>query len=388
MTKKYILNMETSKIELQFTKAEFKALTPEQQAEIKSNYLFSGKAQAWVSRSTQNHYWAIKTAQKLGFEDGGRYGERLTYAEQLEVKADKAEARAERFEQYAGNAQDRARELQKELKSHHGDISFFTQPNINSSGGRAFTSYRERITHRYEKGFNEYRKSEYYLERAQTAQETASMAQLKSKAYLDNRIKECNAEIRGIQRRLDGSENEEYIGRLLERMEIQIDKLAFMQNCLDELGGIAYSQENVKAGYWVKVRRDWELVIKANKTTVETRILSGGAAGMQYKKPYAEITEVKIPEDYTEEAQKTVNPFKVGDIVTQCQIGSSRIMRAYQIVKTTAKMVTVVRIDVVDGVPQKDKFTGSEQIKKGVKKDYNGNIVVNNDNWNMHKYTA
>jgi hypothetical protein len=37
---------------------------------------------AWVSRSTKDHYWAIKTAKKLGFEGKEIIGERLSYEEQ------------------------------------------------------------------------------------------------------------------------------------------------------------------------------------------------------------------------------------------------------------------------------------------------------------------
>lgn len=42
----------------------------------------------------------------------------------------------------------------------HGDIAFFTQPNINSSAGRAFAN--KRMFAAYERGFEEFKKSEYY----------------------------------------------------------------------------------------------------------------------------------------------------------------------------------------------------------------------------------
>lgn len=38
------------------------------------------------------------------------------------------------------------------FRSFHGDISFFTQPNINSSSGRSFTKYRERVYSKYDAG--------------------------------------------------------------------------------------------------------------------------------------------------------------------------------------------------------------------------------------------
>ena len=83
MTKNYIKNLETGKIELHFSKPEYQALSDELKKEIKSSYLFSGIAKAWVSRGIHNQYRAIQTAIKLGFTEEEKQGERLTFAEQL-----------------------------------------------------------------------------------------------------------------------------------------------------------------------------------------------------------------------------------------------------------------------------------------------------------------
>jgi hypothetical protein len=293
--KQYILNRETSKIELHFSKADYQALTDEQKRDLKHAFLFSGQRQAWVSRSTNNHYSAIRTAEKLGFTNGGRVGERLSYAEELERKAEKAESRAERYEQYAGNAKRRAEGLQGEFNELRKDWSWLTQPNIASSAGRSFTRQREKVMARYEKGFDEYRKSEYFRERAATAAGTASQAQLQSKRYLNNRIEECNKNIRSLEKNIVAAEerkNEEWLERLLERMEYEIDKFAFFQNCMDDLGGVQYSKENVKPGYLVKIRGHWDVVIKANPKTV----VSKSENFIPLKHAYAEIQDMKIPE--------------------------------------------------------------------------------------------
>lgn len=47
----YIFNLETTKIELHFDKAEYDALTDEQKKEIKSNFLWSNRGKCWVSRA-------------------------------------------------------------------------------------------------------------------------------------------------------------------------------------------------------------------------------------------------------------------------------------------------------------------------------------------------
>ena len=83
MSKKYINNLETGHIELHFDKADYQALSAEQKKEIKGAYLWSRYASAWVSRSTKNHYSALKVAEKLGFTAEEKQGERLSFAEEM-----------------------------------------------------------------------------------------------------------------------------------------------------------------------------------------------------------------------------------------------------------------------------------------------------------------
>ena len=101
-SKKYIFNLETTKIELHFEKADYTALSEEQKREIKSAFLWSNKSKCWVSRAKEpNLYRAKQVAEKLGFTAEQREGERLSYGEQLERQAERAEARADRYEGYA-----------------------------------------------------------------------------------------------------------------------------------------------------------------------------------------------------------------------------------------------------------------------------------------------
>ena len=270
MNKEYILNKETSKIELHFTKVEYQELKDEQKKLLKHSYLFSGKAQAWVSRSKNNHYTAIETAKKLGFIEGESIGQRLSYEEEINNQVEKAEARTEKYEQYAINSTKKAEQLQSEFNSHRGDIAFLTQPYYNNAGGRAFKNYSERIMKRYGKGFEEYRKSEYFQNKAATSQNTADMSKFKDRVYLDNRIKECNKNIKAIEKNIvyyEENNKEEEMNLCIEKVEYEIDKLAYLENCIDLLGGVKNSKDNIKVGYLVKIRGSWDLVIKANKTT-------------------------------------------------------------------------------------------------------------------------
>ena len=200
MTKNYIKNLETGKIELHFEKSDYLALSDELKKEIKRSYLFSGTAKAWVSRSIHNQWAAIDLAKKLGFTEEEKQGERLTFAEQLERKQEKAEHRAERYDQYAVNAEKRAENFQADFNQYRKDWSWLTQPIIHGhSGSRAFGNHKAKVIARYEKGFEEYQKSDYYKERAITARATANNSKLQNKVYLVGKIKESNKQVKIYQ---------------------------------------------------------------------------------------------------------------------------------------------------------------------------------------------
>jgi len=386
--KQYVHNRETGKIELQFDKSEYKALTADQKSILKRFFLWSPARQAWVSRGTKDHYFAIRTAQQLGFTYGGQVGERLSFAEKVVREAEKAEQRAQRYNQYAENAERRAEHLQREMNEmfERGDNAFFTQPIISGhAGSERFARQRQRIYDRYHKGFEEYRKSQYFREKAETAMKTADMAKYRDKAYLYNRIDETEKAIRDIERRIVQAEeqnNSEWLQQLLELLEEQIDKLAFLQNCLDELGGIQYSKENVKPGYFALIRNNWCEVVKVNNKTIEVK----SPFGFLLKYSYAEITDVKIPENWKEPKQEAVNPFEVGDIVVQKNVGENRVIKAFQVIKKTDKGVTLQEIEIQDNKPIANAFINDKQERRAVKKTSSGVYVVNYDDWYLYKY--
>ena len=335
----YIFNLETGKIELHFSKEEYKALPEATKKELKSAFLFSGKTSAWVSRAKEPHlYHAQQVAAKLGFTQEQRAGERLSFAEQVERQQERAEHRAERFEGYAGNAEKRAEGLQAEFNRNRKDWSWLTQPIMaGHSGSERFGRQRSKIMDRYDKGFEEYRKSEYFRDRAATAQNTADMRKFNSPVYLDTRIKECKKSIRAQEKNivyyeeiLFSLENHTedkpsiyagqytqkqvstWIENALERIEIQMDKQGYMENCLDEIGGVAFSQENIKPGYIVRMRR-WGRceITSAGPVNVMFKILDGGAAGGCLTEPYAAIADLLEEK----ETPKVENHFNEGEIL-------------------------------------------------------------------------
>lgn len=387
--KTYINNLETGKIELHFTKEEYKALTDEQKKSLKGAYLFSRYAQAWVSRAKNNHYRALQVANQLGFTEEKSQGERLTYEEELNKKVEKAERRSERYDQYADNAQNRAKNMQSELNSHHGDIAFFTQPNINSSGGRSFTNYRNKIFNRYNKGFEEYRKSDYFREKAEISQKTANKEQLKDRSYLSNRIKECKSIIKKYESYIvaaEGKSNNKAIEKYLSEIEYQGDKMAFMENCLDKLGSI-YTKDNLKVGYLVKIRGIWEKILKLNRTTIETQPLEENIKMFILKYSYAEIQEIKIPTDYKESSKTLENPYIKDDILVHYSVEGSRVIEAYQVIKTTPKGIQIQKINIEHNKPIKNDFTLDKPMRKKIAKSkYSDFVGVSNDGWWLYKW--
>ena len=378
-TKSYIFNLETTKIELHFDKAAYNALSGEEKRSLKSAFLWSRTGNCWVSRAKEPNLWNAKqVAKELGFTEEERIGDRLCYAEQLDRKSERAEARAERYEGYAGNAEKRMEQLQEPLNSMRGDIAFFTQPIIpGHSGSQAFARRREQMYKQYERGFDEYRKSEYFLARAQTARETASNAQLDNPRYLDRRIKECKKTIRAREKNIinyedilqaieNGEEKRWYGGELvtiecvseriereLELVAVAMDKQGYLESCLEDLGGFRFHKDNIKIGYIVHIKRWGNVeIISTGPVNVGFKILTGGAAGGQLQAAYAEIEEIIK----SVEKEKPGHPFKIGEhfeavkrtYSNDPKIRSTETKIVYEIVKASKTTISLKPIGTDD----------------------------------------
>ena len=336
--KSYVFNLETTKIELHFERSEYNALTDEEKSSLKSAFLWSRGGACWVSRAKEPNLWRAKqVAAKLGFTGEQREGERLSFSEQVERQAERAEGRAERYDQYAANAGERGKNLQKPLAGMRGDTAFFTQPIIaGHSGSQAFARQRERMYEQYAKGFDEYRKSDYFRGRAETARATADGAKYRNVSYLDRRIKECKKEIRNREKNIihyedilsaieRGEEKKKYSGamitaeevtgwieREMELVGVAMDKQAFLETCLDDCGGVRFTGNHIKIGYRVTLDDGtYAEVIGTGPQNISYRILTGGAAGMTLKAAYAEIRAVEKVE-----GKREVHPFTVGERFT------------------------------------------------------------------------
>jgi len=325
----YFRNMETNKLELHFSKEEYAELPDETKREIRSNFLFSRKAQAWVSRCKFPNLWrAEQVAKKIGLEDAGQSGEKLTFAEMQEKKAERAENRAARYDVKSERAITRGEELQKPIRDMHGDIAFFTQPNINSSAGRAFTRRRQRMFNAFDRGFEEFKKSEYYKKCAETARRTAAQAKKPSdKGFCQRRIDEAEASIRGLKRSITEYEGYKTIlergeipkdkfgyelknltiesvthtlDRWYEIMEDEIQKAVYYRECIEDLGGILFTRENLNKGDIIEIpyfggRKILAKIIRFGTKNVTYQEISNDDKTWLGKISYAEIIRVVKP---------------------------------------------------------------------------------------------
>ena len=360
----YIMNMETQKLELYFEKEDYVALPDELKKEIKSNFLFSRKHGAWVSRAKFPNLWhAEAVAKKIGLVKGENVGETLTFEEQMERKAERAKTRAERYDDRSQRACDKGKSLHRPIEDMRGEVAFFTQPNINSSAGRAFSNRRNKMFAAWEKGFDEFKKSEYYAERAEAARHTAAGTKPTDKGFIDRRIKEAEKTIRAQKKNLEsyckmlkqmeaGKIYKRYNGEIItpeivqewiEKAELIIEnaisKSVYYHKCLEEVGGIIFSKDNIKVGYIVEIRRWGNCKVIGTGKVYFTFEVMDVQDRCFLKAAYSEIDKI-----VSATVQVDPHPFKVGETYT-VQVWSStenrRIEKEYRVTKVTEEKVTI-----------------------------------------------
>lgn len=358
----YILNKDTDKIEIYFDKDWYMSLGEYEKGMIKSNFLFSRAGGCWVSRRKFPNIWESEdVCKRLWLENKGSSGGK-SFEEKLQDKAERAENRAERYHTYANNAKNRGEDKQEALNSVRGDIAFFTQPNINSSAGRAFSRRRERMIESYFKGFEEFKKSEYWEDRAEAAMSMATNTKSTDKGFLVRKIDEIEKGLKKLKknldtyndrlRRVDSGEvlhkvsgdvvTRDDVLRLIEKVEYQIEsdisKIIYYKKCLEDLGGVEFSRDNIKKGYKILHKR-WDLceVVGTGPKNFTYRILEGGAKGMGGSSPYADIMKV-----VSTEVEVEMHPFKVGEKFTvKVWNGNEYVNVEYTITKVSPKRVTL-----------------------------------------------
>lgn len=271
MTRYYVHDLETDKLHIHTGgKSDWLALPEKDRTALKSSCLWSKSRNCWVSRALAGRarIWLGDVLTRLGFEDRGEQGERLSFAEKLEAKQERAEERADRAE----DRQDRAG-VEASQRFNSSNI----QAVRDLAGEPIKVGHHSEKRHRrlIEKADNDMRKgceamdrARHYARRAEAARATAEGKQYSDPAFLGRRIKDQETEERLLLRRLEEARDEDYMTRLDRALEDVRDKLGFYQHCLESCGRKLWDRESLKDKKEVLVRWGWCEIVKLNPTTV------------------------------------------------------------------------------------------------------------------------
>ena len=320
MSRYYIHNLETDKLNI-FTagKSDWLTIPEADRDRLKNACLWSRSINGWVSRCKggKSRFYALEVLERNGFEDRGKEGEKLAFADQIAATQERAANRAERMKDRAGAAESRSNSLYKHAHTMADGIPF-GQPILvgHYSEGRD-RRFRERISRTFERAFEEGDKAKYYEGRAATARASADGAQYSNPRYLGNRLKECKAEIGVLERYLAGNrfgtvQMERRCAGCDESTEITVsdanrerwtqmldewtEKLEFYEHCLASCGNV-FTKETLKGKLAVRIRGRWEPIIRLNPTTVAVPNscfpLEADQRRWAMKYPYTEVQEAR-----------------------------------------------------------------------------------------------
>jgi hypothetical protein len=195
------------------------------------------------------------------------------------------------------------------------DYAAATQPINNNSAGRAFANQRNRIIAAYDKGIEEFRKSEYYANCANSARKTAKNTTDCTKGFCQRRIVEAERSIRAQKKNLDyyamrmeqvkdgditistngevltAETIQKWIDSANEIIQTSIEKVAYYDRMIQDMGGIKFSSKNVHAGDIVKIEQWKDPMIIVNTGTKNITYTDMGKR-FKLKASYAEIEKI------------------------------------------------------------------------------------------------
>ena len=308
----YQLNNETGKIELHFAYEDYKALSNEDKSKIKSAFLFSRFASAWVSRcKAPNLYRPEQIAKELKLENKGAQGEKLSFAEQVERTQVKAEHRAERMEHRAEKAEQESDMFYKKSNQHADFLSLGEPIKVGHHSERRHRKIIEQAHNNMGKSVDASKKAEYYTDRAETAKITAEGAQYSNPRYLGRRIKEHETTLRKLNKYLNG---EGYVSRatgermkpedvtiseqrrthLETRIAEETEKLNFYKEKLASCGFVLETKESLKEKKVTHIHYSNKFYPVASFNAKSVTVLNWmDIAHFGWKVPYTEIKGIK-----------------------------------------------------------------------------------------------
>lgn len=227
---------------------------------------------------------------------------RKSYADQVEGRIERKEARIERFEQYSENATDRAHSAFKKIDS----IMSFIPPGqpilVGHHSERRHRRDIARMDSGIRKGVEETKKAEHYTWRAHSLGHDINRMK-ESRQYVSNQIDKAEKEVRRLEKHKSYSSDPVYHEKLGVLIAQKQEAVTYWQQRMSEMnaeivaeGGEVATPESVKVGGHVCYRGTWYPVVRVNKKTVTIGNWLG-VAKFTWKADYAGISKFRNPEE-------------------------------------------------------------------------------------------
>ena len=267
----YYLIDSLGKAELHFDYNDYKQLPAALKDDVKRFFNWSRKRSAWVSKGAWSSYTVQNLViKKLGLKLKGKK-ERMSFEDQLDRKDRNQAYREGVYERRATQLEERAKALMAMRERYRGDNSFWTQPNVNTSGGRSFTKARERIIENYFKGLNMVEKAANYKEWASNLRAAGrNNEDFKNPGYVFEKLREAEKEFtrlmgivpQSIDRLLAAGDEESIIKAEAQQDKLnnQAQKLAFFMELWDNFPETTkYDHDKLKGAKYVVIVNKYDL---------------------------------------------------------------------------------------------------------------------------------
>ncbi|WUT01790.1 DUF3560 domain-containing protein (plasmid) [Streptomyces sp. NBC_00708] len=267
------------------------------------------------SRDKAADWWSINGAAQALRAEGWTViidvdeDARRTFGEAEADRVERAEARAERFEEYAGNAASRSEAAWRGARQIADGIPL-GQPILvgHHSEARARRD-QERIDAGYRKSITEDAKAKRYAGRAASA--GAYEAFRTNPARTLRRIKSLEADARRVEKWLAGKSAGGYtesltparVAELKRRQEELADELGYWRHVIEQAEGEGFrvwGPADFKKGDFAQMRGRWYEVLRVNKVTLSVpggpdiqpviSLETHAYPGMRGTRPYDEVT--------------------------------------------------------------------------------------------------
>lgn len=227
-------------------------------------------------------------------------GGKRSFEERLEVERQRAEERADRYEdraakvsREAGNTRDRSNQISERF--HMGQPIL-----VGHHAEKGARRDQERMWNLTRKSIDLSNKAAHYADRAAASERTASAEHTVD--FMCRRVEEAETEIRKLEKRIEQADgvpdkqSSEYIELAKGWIATAKDRADYWRAKIEEAGGVTFSRETVKNGSFIRYRGTWYPVKRVNPKSVTISHWLG-VESLTWTVPYAEIKAIKEVEE-------------------------------------------------------------------------------------------